>query len=312
MTGGRDQLWTRLRDFQTTNGVTSKGSLSVVVQLTESVSQSSPPWNSTDFVANSQGQVAGLSGTRLQRILAGHGITRTLAVEGGRTSRGSLDLMAKYIGLANDLSSEGLLDLPSVQEFWINSVRSYFNNLPFMLTADTGRTLTSHFDDLFEQVRRRQTETPGTQQLGAVLQHLVGGKLRVLLKDAAPASHGASVADAPTDRGGDFIVNDVIIHCTTAPGGSLITKCAQNLASGSRPVIITLFERVHTALDLAADAGLAGRVEVWGIQQFLTTNVHEWSAFDKGVQSAKLTEIIDAYNDLVAVEHDPSLRIVLA
>lgn len=41
------------------------------------------------------------------------------------------------------------------------------------------------------------------------------------------------------------------------------------------PVIITIYDRVHTALNLAEDAGLAGRVEVWDIQQFLSANVYE-------------------------------------
>lgn len=312
MTEGHDQLWARLREFQIANRVTSKGALSVVVQLTDSFAQTPGPWSSSDFVTGKKGQVAKLGGGRLRRILAAHGIERRLSTEAGRTSRGSLDLMPKYVDFANELADSGIFDVHSVQEFWIGAVKDYFNNQPFMLAADSGRTLTAHFDDLFEHVRQRQAETPGAQHLGTVLQHLVGGKLRVLLKDGALSSHGASVADAPTDRGGDFIVNDVIIHCTTAPGEPLIAKCAQNLASGARPVIITLFERVRTALDLAADAGLAGRVEVWNVQQFLTTNVHEWSGFDKGAQSEKLTEIIDAYNELVDVENDPSLRIALA
>ena len=38
---------------------------------------------------------------RIQRILADHGITRVLAEEGGRTSRGSVGLMQKYVEFLN-------------------------------------------------------------------------------------------------------------------------------------------------------------------------------------------------------------------
>jgi hypothetical protein len=122
--------------------------------------------------------------------------------------------------------------------------------------------------------------------------------------------HGASVADSPTDRSGDFAVSNTIIHCTTAPGEPLIQKCAANIRAGCLPVIITIFDRVKTALDLAADANLSGRIEVWDVQQFLSTNINEHSLFDGTARNAKLTDIIEKYNAIIAeVETDPSLRI---
>ena len=58
------------------------------------------------------------------------------------------------------------------------------------------------------------------------------------------------------------------------------------------------------------DAGLAGRVEVWDVQQFLSSNVHEHSLFDEDKRNAKLGAIIENYNQIVMEkENDPSLRI---
>ena len=75
-------------------------------------------------------------------------------------------------------------------------------------------------------------------------------------------------------------------------------------------VIITIFERVATALNLSEDAGLAGRVEVWDIQQFLSSNVYEHSMFDETKRNSTLGDIISAYNKIVLEkETDPSLRI---
>src|SRR5699024_4839253 len=108
--------------------------------------------------------------------------------------------------------------------------------------------------------------------------------------------HGASVADGPTDRNGDFVIGTTVIHCTTMPGALLIEKCKANLRAGCHPVIITIFERVHTALNLAEDAGLAGRVEVWDIQQFSSGNVYGHSLCDECKRSCTLSGIIDRYN----------------
>ena len=122
--------------------------------------------------------------------------------------------------------------------------------------------------------------------------------------------YGSSVADSPTARSGDFVIHKTIIHCTTAPNEPLITKCKNNLKNGFSPVIITIFDRVRTALDLAADADISGRVDVWDIQQFLSTNICEHSQFDEQNRNIKLANIIEAYNRIIdEKESDPSLKI---
>ena len=75
-------------------------------------------------------------------------------------------------------------------------------------------------------------------------------------------------------------------------------------------MIITIFDRVKNAYDLAADAEIFGRVEVWDIQQFLSTNINEHSLFDEHVRTAKLANIIEKYNQIIdEKETDPSLKI---
>ncbi|MDR1431928.1 MAG: DUF4928 family protein [Propionibacteriaceae bacterium] len=296
----------------TANHVMTKGSLSLVVQLTDIMAKKPAPWKSDDFLTKSGGQVAGLGGGNLKRILGKHGITRILTQEGGRTSRGNMGLMKEYVGFMNALNDQIEVDLSAVEEFWADRVGDYFRNQPFTLPADDAKTVAANLDELFGQARKRQSENRGTQYLGTILQHLVAAKLSLVLPEGVLEVHGASVADGPTERSGDFIVNDTVIHCTTAPGEPLIRKCEANLKAGARPVIITVFERVRTALDLAVDAGLAGRVEVWDLQQFLSTNIHELGHFEPASRRAKLMEIIDKYNEIVEdVETDPSLRIEL-
>lgn len=300
----------RLRAFQAENNIFTKGPLSLVVQFTRLVCDKDFPLNSDDYQTSSKGQVAGLGGANLKKILKEHGITQQLSSEGGRTSRGSMGLMIKYVDFLNVWNAKESVDFTVVEAFWAEQVKEYFRNQPFVLMADTSKTIGANLDELFEQAKKRQTQNPGTQYLGTVLQHLVAAKLCLIMPENSFEIHGASVADAPTERSGDFVINSTIIHCTTMPGTLLIEKCKANLRGGCHPVIITIFDRVHTALNLAEDAELAGRVEVWDIQQFLSANVYEHSLFDEGKRNSTLADIIGRYNRIVLeTETDPSLRI---
>ncbi len=300
----------RLKAFQEENNIYTKGPLSLVVQFTRLVQNRDFPLNPDDFQTNSKGQVAGLSGGNLKKILKEYGITQQLSAEGGRTSRGSMGLMIKYVDFLNAWSKEETVGFSAVEVFWAKQVREYFANQPFVLTADTSKTIKASLDELFEQAKKRQKQNPGTQYLGTVFQHLAAAKLCLIMPENAFKIHGASVADAPTERSGDFVINNTIIHCTTMPGALLIEKCKANLRGGCHPVIITIFEHVHTALNLAEDTGLAGRVDVWDIQQFLLSNVYEHSLFDEKKRNSTLSDIIDRYNKIVlGAETDPSLRI---
>lgn len=302
--------FSRLMSFKDKHNAVTKGPLSLLVQLTRIVRSRQFPLNYEDFLTENKGQVAGLGGGNLKKILKDHDIMQVLASEGGRTSRGNMGLMIKYVEFLNAWSAEETIDFGEVEAYWAEQVREYFRNLPFVLAADPSRTIGASLDELFEQARKRQKQNPGTQYLGAVLQHLVGAKLSVILPPEKFQMHGAYVADSPTDRGGDFVINNTILHCTTAPGEPLIHKCKANIRAGCLPIIITIFDRVKTALDLAADADLSGRIEVWDIQQFLSTNISEHSLFDGTARNAKLADIVEKYNAIITeVETDPSLRI---
>ena len=300
----------KMKQFQKEQDVFSKGKLSLVIQFTRMVMDKTFPLDVADFQTDSKGQVSGIGGGNLKKILKEHGITRQLTSEGGRTSRGSMGLMMAYVDFLNEWAEKQEIDLNEIERFWAEEVRQFFNNQPFTLSADSSGTIGSNLDDLFEQAKKREQQNKGTRYLGVMLQHLVGAKLQAILPDGSFEIHGASVADSPTDRAGDFVINNTIIHCTTMPGDLLMEKCKRNLTSGGRPVIITIYDRVHTAMTMLEDAGLGGRVEVWDIQQFLSSNVYEHSRFEDENRNTTLLDIIERYNNIIdEVETDPSLRI---
>ncbi len=295
-----------LDSFRDERKVTSKGSLSVVIQLTRMFSKDSLPIDPSDYVTEREGQVKGLGGGNLKSVLADHGINRTLSREGGRTSRGSMGIMTAYAAFINGLPAP--VDFDAIEAYWVEQVRLFFSAKPFKLNADGSKSMASTVDDLMAQARRREKENPGTTYAGTVLQHLVAAKLCLIVPDVE--INGADVADAPTGRGGDFMVGDTAIHCTTAPGQPLIEKCGANISAGIRPVIITIAERVKTARDLAEDAGISERLEVWDIQQFLSMNVYEHGLFERDERMKTVSKIVTGYNSIIdKYESDPSLKI---
>ena len=112
----------RLKTFQAENNIFTKGPLSLVVQFTRLVQDKQFPLNSDDFQTSSKGQVAGLGGGNLKKILKEHGITQQLSAEGGRTSRGSMGLMIKYVDFLNAWNEEQPVDFFVVEDFWPEQV----------------------------------------------------------------------------------------------------------------------------------------------------------------------------------------------
>jgi hypothetical protein len=286
----------------------SKGSLSLALILTRNAKAKSFPLTKGDFVTGAGGQVAGLGGGAVKKILADFGIERILSSEGGRTSRGNMERMEAYVGLLNALHDKDELDLDEAEKFWVGRVVAYFDALPFVFKLDPARSLRACVRDLLAQAVERQREVKGTMYAGAVMQHLVGAALDLAV--GGLKHHGFAVADAPSARSGDFLLGDVAIHVTTAPGEALIAKCAGNLSAGLRPLIVTTEDGVGGAKALARQAGIDERLDVVEIEQFLAMGLYERGRFEREARSAAVTELVGRYNHIIAeCETDPSLKI---
>jgi Domain of unknown function (DUF4928) len=302
-------LISKLEAFDQLHVNSSKGSLSLVLILTRNVVGAHFPLEKNLFVTAKGGQVAGLGGGAVKKILKHHGIDRTLSTEGGRTSRGNMERMDAYINLLNELYSSGELDLPEIEKFWVERVLAYFDAQPFRFKLDPSLSLRACVRNLLDQAVERQREVKGTMYAGAVMQHIVGAKLATILPDKME-HHGFSVADGPTNRSSDFLHGDAAIHVTTAPSEALILKCSDNLSSGLRPIIVTTEDGVGGARALARQYGIEQRLDIVEIEQFVATNIYEWSKFNRDGRQSAVRNIVDRYNEIVTLcETDPSLRI---
>ncbi len=129
---------------------------------------------------------------------------------------------------------------------------------------DPGKSLRANIEDLLQQAQDVQTHAGGTNYVGAMLQHLVGAKLDLLLAKGKVHHHGFSVADHSTERTGDFNIEGIAVHVTTHPSEALVRKCAQNLRAGLKPVIVTIGEGVGGAAFLLKNVQIADRARPRG------------------------------------------------
>ncbi|MBP7000232.1 DUF4928 family protein [Amaricoccus sp.] len=289
-----------------------KGPLSVALVVTRHAVEHGLPLDPDRLLTGRGGQVLGLGFAAVQAILADHGETRVLAREAGRTSRGSIENMRSYVACLNALAAAGPVDLAAAEAFWVGEVRAFLAAKPFRLRLDPARGLRPALADLLRQAAERQRETPGMQHAGAMLQHLVGAALERSVGAGAVTHHAFSTADAALGRAGDFLVGDVAVHVTTAPGEAVIARCRDNVEAGLRAVLVTLDRRVAVAVALAENARVAERIDVLGAEQFLVAALMADGGFSAAGRRATLAGLVARYNGIIAAcETDPSLSIIL-
>lgn len=289
------------------------GYLGTVLIVTNRMKKAGLPFDDASLLTAGGGQVSGLSGGAINRVLASHGVTQQVGTEAGRTSRGTPALAKAYFALINDMYQSFEMqfsELDDVEAWWVARFVDFFNSKPFKLNYDASKTLASVIRNLLDQALQRQAKSPGKTYVGAVLQHLVGAKLELALPELAISHNGASVADTVSARSGDFVIDDAIIHCTTAPAEALLRKCLANLQSGLRPIILTIPGKIGVAEGLAENIGIQGRVEIMDALQFLAANLYEMSLFKASDRRITVVRLVEKYNEIVAEhEADPSLRI---
>jgi len=258
------------------------------------------------------GQVLGLGREPVQVILKSHGISQILAEEGGRTNRGGLGQMEKYVGFLNNLHKPGKTDLTFIESWWAEKVKEFFSAEGFILHYDTEKSVRAIVEDLLDQALKRQKASKGVTYVGAMLQHMVGAKLTLAMHTMKIEHRGYSVADAASEDKGDFILGDAVIHVTTAPSEALIRKCKNNIEHSLRPIVVTISKNVPVAIVMAEAQGIAHRVEVVDAGQFITTNLYELSLFDSSKRKITIDSFVAKYNEFVdSSETDPSLKIIL-
>lgn len=289
---------------------TRKGPLCVALVVTQHARKMGLPLDPDKLLTEKGGQVLGLGKGAVQAVLKRHDITRVLAAEGGRTSRGSIDNMREYVAFLNAQTEMNQVDLDAVEAFWIQRVHEFFSAKPFKIRLDASRSLRTLVRDMLVQAEERQRNAPGMQYAGAVLQHLVGAKLDCALGVGSFEHNSFSTSDAQSGRAGDFFIGDVALHVTTAPGEAVIGRCRDNIDDGHRPIIVTTSRGLSAAEVLAENAGLGDRIDVFEVEQFVALNLYELGKFAAEGRRTAVGDVVTRYNEIIEnFETDPSLKI---
>lgn len=303
-------LESKLTQFRDDKQIVNVGALGTVLVITRKAKKVVLPLDPDALITGGGGQVSGLSGSAINKILHEHRISNSVGTESGRTSRGTPNLARAYAEFLNELNRQGLVKLDEIEAWWVARFVDYFNTEPFKLNYDQGKTLGAMLRNLLDQAIERQRKSPGKTYVGAVLQHLVGAKLELALPEVKITHNGFSVADAVSDRSGDFVIDDAIIHCTTAPTEALLQKCKANLQSGKRPIILTISKMIGAAEGAAESLSIDGRVEIMDALQFLAANLYEMSLFKAAQRKITIEKLVEKYNEIVSKhESAPSLQI---
>ena len=301
---------TALKNFFDENKMGTKGTLCLGLVVSREALEKGLPLKFDSLLTENKGQIRLLGKVPVQKILGDHGITRVLAEEGGRTNRGNMGLAKRYVDFLNG-QNYSATQLQAVESWWVDRVKEFFSAKPLVLKFDTSKSMRAVVRELLSAAETRQAQSMGSTIVGTVLQHLVGAKLSLILQNA-PESHGAAVSDAVSERDGDFVFEDIVIHVTTSPGEAVVRKCKRNLDDGKRPIIITLYKKVTVAESLAENFGISNRIDVFDIEQFLASNLYELGKFAPGGRKETAASLIDAYNSIVdSCETDPSLKIAM-
>jgi hypothetical protein len=82
------------------------------------------------------------------------------------------------------------------------------------------------------------------------------------------------------------------------------------LASGIKPVIVTVYEGIPAAGEFRKAENIAGRIDVFEIEQFISLSIYEISKFYQSERVPMVIDIVKKYNQIIdACETDKSLKI---
>ncbi len=134
----------RLAELRAAKNLRTKGKLAAMLHASRLAIEHGLPIDANELVTDGRGQVKGLGKGRVQSILADHGVTRTLAEEAGRTSRGNLGDTIEYVEFLNELNRERPLssvELASIETWWVERVLDFFASKPFSLKYDASKSM---------------------------------------------------------------------------------------------------------------------------------------------------------------------------
>ncbi len=266
------------------------------------------PIQQSDFLTD-KNQVR-TSGEKIRKILQRFGVTKILAAEGGRTTRGTRPAAEALVTLLNHESSLGSLspaelgEVADAMQAWLASkANDYFNRQRLEVDVDITKTAAVVVGNILTAAKERGNAGP-------VAQHLVGAKLQMRYPDVSVENRSFTTADQQLGRPGDFVIGGTVFHVTVSPMPGLIDKCQKNLRDGYRVYVLVPEAKIQAAREMADQAGLKDKVAIQSIETFVGQNLDEMGRFQKDNVAPGVRKLLEIYDARVAAaETDQSLQI---
>jgi hypothetical protein len=254
------------------------------------------------------GQIKGVSGAAVRKILARFGEHRQFAKEAGRTNRGAAGDIGTMLAAISSLDLQRLSPedrnniLTSFQRHLVEKVRNFHERRRLSITFDQSKSAWQTINDLLVIANENSKSAP-------VAQHLIGAKLQLRYPDITLGNQSYTTADDQLGRAGDFQVENTVFHVTISPTHGVYEKCRSNLAAGLR-VYLLVPDEVLAAARQMANIEAKGQISVGSIESFVSQNIDEISRFSQNQFLTEFRRLLELYNQRVdEVEIDKSLLI---
>ena len=259
-------------------------------------------------LAPQKGQIRGVSGNALKRILADFGEHRPFLREGGRTNRGVPGdiehmLLALTRAHLDRLGQNARVEvLRGLQEYLVEKVRDWHARKRLEFDFDPSKTAWETVHEILRRAKEAGKEGP-------VAQYLVGAKLQLRYPNLAVPNFSYSTSDQQQGRSGDFHIGDTAFHVTVAPMLGVYERCKENVRSGLGVYLIVPY-RVSEGSRQNAEQEASGRISVDSIEAFVGGNIDELSTFNRKNVAEQFRRLLETYNSRVnEIENDKSMMV---
>lgn len=296
-------------ELPTERGFKVRGAIAAALQVLEKL-KTNYSLDTRRHLTERKGQVSGISGSALVKILGSFNEYRVFVKEGGRTNRGAIGyvdslLNAMKTARLEDVGPAGRNEIiERLQLFLVDRVREYHGQQRIKFEFDPSKTGWQNIADLLAKARE-------TQKDGPMAQYLVGAKLALRFPHIEIGNESYSTADDQLDRPGDFYVGDTAFHVTVTPMSGVYDRCRRNIQQGYRVYLLVSDRRFQGTKETISDSDiLKGRVVVESIETFISQNLEEMSLFKADQLTVRFRSLLEKYNDRVdLIETDKSLMI---
>jgi len=193
-------------------------------------------------------------------------------------------------------------DLESAIAILIEQANQWLMRQNLKVSCDRQLSPSVWFARILEESRKKSG--------GKVEQHLVGAKLQARHPEWKIPNHPGHAADKQTGRSGDFEVGSVSYHVTATPGKDVLQKCRSNAEANKHPVLIVPTAQLSRAKILAEEEGIAPRLTLLSLEDFLAQNVIEISTQRRTDFYSTFSDIVSEYNRRIdEAETDMALKI---